>query len=105
MNIDYNTAASPSSLAIRVESRLNNAGGTAVLRLLRWGNGKLNQRDTWPVGLTEVVNDTNIGTAAPYVNASGDIRMQLQYTVIATFSAAGFDVLIDQAEIVPKPMT
>ena len=100
VNVDFDTTVtSPSNMVITVESRLNNPGGTARMRMLRWFDGQFVEEDMWAIGTTDVVHNTNVSNPGVYINASDRLRMQLQYTVVATFSAVGFDVIIDQTEI------
>jgi hypothetical protein len=91
-----NTAAAPSSIDIAVESRINNPGGAVRVRLRNWSSGAFEQVDQFSVGTTELVHTTHGAPAADRVRASDDrIELSLRYSVVATFSLAGFGASLD----------
>lgn len=83
-----------------VEGRINNPGGTCKLRLRNWTNGFFNQVHQYPIGQTETTEEVLGIAAANFIRASdGAIELSMRQSVVATFSANGFDSFTDLVEI------
>jgi hypothetical protein len=90
---------SPESITLRIESRINQPGGTARLRLRDWSNQQFEQVAAYAIG-----NDENVFTmegidAAEYLREDGRLHLSIRHAVMATFSLAGFDSGFDQVMI------
>jgi len=85
------------ALHLAVEMRLNQAGGTARLRIRNWTSGSFDLLDTSPINQTDEVFEVNGIDADDHVRQSdGRIEVSVRTSVIATFSALGFRTLVDQ---------
>jgi hypothetical protein len=87
-------------LDLSIESRINNPGGAARARLMNWSSGQYQQVHQFPVGTTESIETiADVGAGQRVRDADGRIELSLRYSVIATFSLAGFDAWFDAVEI------
>ena len=94
--------ASATQIELTVESKLNNAGGTARIRMKNWTNGgTFEEVRTYATGLNETV-ETVTGLNADELIHDTDGRIELQHHqfVVATFSASGFEGSFDWIEMV-----
>lgn len=90
----------PDVLDISVESRLDNPGGIAALRLRNFSSGALDTIDSFQLGMSETYQPFLDVDAVDRVRpADGRIELNLRYIVPATFTAGGFRTFIDLAEI------
>ncbi len=98
IRLDFRTSAlNGQTIDIDIESRVNQPGGSAKVRLMNVNNGNFVQVHQYSVGTTEAVESIAGINATNYLNTSnGAIVMRLRYSMLATFSPIGFDALIDQ---------
>jgi len=90
----------PSSIDLAVEGRLNQSGGTGKLRLRHWATNSFQLVYQYAIGSTETVESVEGIDATDRVRASdGRIELSIRQSVVATFTATGFDSFTDQVEI------
>jgi len=90
------TVGSPTSVDVRIESRLNQPGGTQRVWLRNYSTGgNFQLLRTYPVGNTEHVEAFSVGPQ--YVNSADDrVWTRVRTSVLATLSIQGFQKHIDQ---------
>ncbi len=92
--------ATPATLDIQAEGRLNHPGGVTRVRLRNWSTNGFEQVGQYPVGTTEVVRTLTGINATNRVRASdGRIELALRQSVVATFTAMGFDSFFDHVQV------
>lgn len=92
--------SAPSTIGLLVESRINQNGGTARLRLRNWNTGVVTQVSQYAVGNVEMIHEVTGLNAANFVRAGdGAIELHIRNSVIATFTALGFDSYLDHVAI------
>jgi hypothetical protein len=88
------------SLLGAIESRSNNPGVSAVVRLRNWSTGNFEQVHEYTVQQTDALESFTVADAAPFVRQSdGRIFIQIRHSVVATFSATGFESLFDWIDL------
>ncbi|MGI9012842.1 MAG: hypothetical protein ACR2GY_01170 [Phycisphaerales bacterium] len=102
--VDVRVAANTSNptaatIDLLVESRVNNPGGTAKLRLYNNVKQRFNQVATYPISVSEEVFTISDVDATDRIDSNGDIRLSIRQIVVATFSTSGFRSRIDQVDI------
>jgi len=91
---------SPQSLHLAVEGRVNSAGGTMRVRLKNWSTNQFQQVHQYPIGTTEsTVLMPDLSAMDRVRPSDGRIEVSLRASMLATFSAQGFDLFLDHVEI------
>lgn len=99
--VTANTAAK--TLDIVIESSINHPSGTARLRLRNWTTGLSTLVATFPVGNTETAVVIEGVNAPEHLRAKdGRIELTLRKSVLATFTALGFESRVDVVNILPR---
>jgi len=93
------TVATPSTLSVSIESRIDEPAGTGRLRLWNWNTGQFVQVGQFSIGNTDGVDTVVNIPAANYVNGAGEIRAQFQSVVFVPIFAFVFDTFVDHVEI------
>ncbi len=94
---------SPSLIDLTVEGHINQPGGSARLRLRNWATGFFNRVHNYNVGVPETIQEVLGIDAATFVRPSdGRIEVSVFQSVLATFSAQGFDSFTDWVEVVTR---
>ena len=92
--------ASPESLDLRIEARLNNPGGSTRVWLRDWDSGSFDTIADYSIGTSEMLWEELCTESAGYVRASDNqIDMRVRHVVIATFSLSGFQARYDLVEV------
>lgn len=92
--------ASPATLDILSEGRLNQNGGTCRVRLRNWVTNGLNQVGQFSIGSTESVEVIAGVSATDRVRASDRrIELSLRKSVLVTFTASGFVASFDHVQV------
>ncbi len=90
----------PDWLRLTIESRLNQPGGTAKLRLRNWSSNGFEQVHQYAIGTAEIAETiANVPAASRVRSSDGRIEVSIRHSTLATFSPLGFESLIDLVEI------
>lgn len=84
---------------IGIESRINHASGTARLRLRDQQTEQLVLVGQWAVSNTDQLVEFTVSEAHHYVDEEGRIELRIRKSVVATFTALGFDSFIDLVSV------
>lgn len=97
MRVDALSAVqNPTSLKLSFECRINNTNGKSILRLRNWNTNQIEQVASYTINFTESTFTVDDLDASQYIRASdGKIELHPKQTVIAVFTALGFDTRID----------
>jgi hypothetical protein len=91
---------SPQSIHLTIEGRLNSAGGTMRVRLKNWSTNSFQQVHQYPMGTSETIEVIAHLSAANRVRTpDGRIELSMRASMMATFSALGFDFFTDHVGI------
>jgi len=91
---------SPQTLAISIESRLSQTGGSARVRLRNWSSGSTQTVHSYAVGNVEAIEVVPDVDADAFVqDGTGRIILSVRDSAVATFSVAGFRAFFDWVEI------
>jgi len=92
--------ATPTTLDILAEGKLNQNGGTTRVRIRNWSTNAFAQVGQYPIGMTESVQVIEGVSAANRVRPS-DRRIELSFrqSTVATFSASGFVSSSDHVQV------
>jgi hypothetical protein len=94
------TVENAESFNATIESRLNNPGGLARVRLRNWNTNLFEEVGAFDTNTTDTVEQIGGIAAADRVDGSGRIEMSIKNIVVATFSLAGFDTYFDHVRLV-----
>jgi hypothetical protein len=105
IRIDFETAnLSAPTLDVEIESRLNQTGGTARIRLRDWIANSFVEIDQHPIGnveMTRTVSDIDSGNLIRQTD--GLIRLSVRHSTLTVFSAAGFTSFFDRTAALVNP--
>ena len=94
------TVQLPSLIDLVIESRINNPGGSARVRLRNFISNALEEVDSYAIGTTESIQTIDDVSAVDRVRPSdGRIELSIKHVVIATFSLSGFVSSFDEVRV------
>jgi V8-like Glu-specific endopeptidase len=93
------SVASPSSIDLSFESRVDTSAGTARVSLRDWGTGQYTQVGQFALGSTDAVAAISNVPAVDYVSGAGGIDMRVQHLVFVPIFAYRFESFIDVIRI------
>ena len=91
--------ASPASLDISVESRIDEPSGTMRISLRNWNTNNFDPIGTAPVGNTDQTELIQGVGAADYVSDVGEIEVEVEHIVFVPFLAFTFESFVDAIEV------
>jgi choice-of-anchor B domain-containing protein len=93
------TVQNPALIDVTVESRVNQPAGSGRLLLRNWNTNQFVQVGSFAVGNTDQAFSVNDIAAGAYVNASGEIDIQIKHYVFVPIFAFRFDSFFDQVRV------
>lgn len=93
------TVDAPGIVRVSEETRLNHPGGTATVFLFNTQTGDYDQVLQYSTTETDTLVQSTELDGETYVDETGTILQRSKYTIVATFTASGFDASIDLVEL------
>ena len=91
---------SPTTIDLGIESRNNNPGAVATVRLRNYASNSLEQVAQYNVSQTDSIFSLPSVAAGDFVRSSdGRVEMNVKQVVIATFSLSGFQAFFDEVTV------
>lgn len=92
--------ASPATIDLTIEDRLDHPGGTSRVRLRNWSTSLFQQVAQYATGTTDSTTlIENLSAANRVRSGDGRIEMSIRHSVIATFAATGFRSFFDMVDV------
>lgn len=92
-----------SMVAVRTRDNGNVPGTTAKVRVFNYDTSIVNQVGTYlvstPGGIGNDVENITPAAGTQFVGPAGQFDVRIRYTAVATFTALGFDIWVDQIEV------